>query len=123
MLPASLIKSPLSGMLTSNSLKKGGNYRDKLLHHYVYKPLNCTAPHYYHAMHQHFSPFFDSKQVYNTLNGHNHLEHIKEGGGDAREHLIHHPTMPRTEEQTSKMSAQLTVWMQGMISSKNPLCY
>lgn len=74
-------------------------------------------------MHQHFFPFFDSKQVYNTLNGHNHLELIKERGEkskDAREHLIHHPSMPRTEEQTSKMSAQFTVWMQGMLFLKEP---
>lgn len=45
------------------------------------------------------------------------------GGGeskDAREHLIHHPSMPRTEEQTSKMSVQLTVWMQGMLFLKEP---
>lgn len=39
---------------------------------------------------------------------------------DAREHLIHHPAMPRTEEQTSKMSAQFTVWMQGMLFLKEP---
>lgn len=47
----------------------------------------------------------------------------KVGGGeskDAREHLIHHPSMPRTEEQTSKMSVQLTVWMQGMLFLKEP---
>lgn len=44
----------------------------------------------------------------------------KKKSKDVRENLIHLPFMPGTEEQTSKMSAQFTIWIQGMLFLKEP---
>lgn len=84
-MPPASLKSPLSGMLTSNALKKGvtteTNYYTIMFINLWTVQLHTTSMPCINII----SPFFDSKQVYNTLNGHNHLEHIKErGGGNQR---------------------------------------